>query len=564
VGFGATLAGERLKIGLFLLASYLLGSVSFGYWIVRFAKGLDIRTLGSGNAGATNALRAAGKLPGLFTLLGDVLKGLLPVFVGRWLGVGETWAAAAGVAAVLGHVFPVFLGWRGGKGVATAGGAFLALATGPALLTFATFFVIVRFTRYVSLGSVVAALLFPVYWGLFGRLGWSLGPSRALFLLALGVAALIVVKHRGNLGRLWRGIERRLGESLENLRPGGVPVVKAPIGVVGAGSWGTALAVSWANAGCDVVLWARRPELADSLRRGEPNPYLPNVALPARVRPTADLADLAHCEPIVVVVASHGVRDTVRDLLRAVPARAAGSPLTLVSASKGVETETQERMTEVFTEEAAAVGRAVDTAVLSGPTFAEEVAKGVPSAAVVAAADHAVAERLQTRLAAPWLRLYTTEDVTGVELAGTAKNVIAIAAGVLTGLGLGHNTLAALITRGLHEITRLGVACGGDPRTFAGLAGLGDLVLTCTGGLSRNRRLGLALGKGKTLQEALAETIQVAEGVRNSLAIARLARAHDVEMPITEQMVQVLYEGKPARLALEDLMRRDLKREAEL
>jgi glycerol-3-phosphate dehydrogenase (NAD(P)+) len=335
-----------------------------------------------------------------------------------------------------------------------------------------------------------------------------------------------------------------------------------PIGVVGAGSWGTALAVCWANAGREVRLWARREELVEALKRGETNPYLPGLALPEQVRPTARLADLSDCDPLVIVVASHGVRETVREVLREVGA--AAEPLTLVSASKGVETETQDRMTQVFQEEAERAGRVVRTAVLSGPTFAEEVAKSVPSAAVVAAAEHDLAARLQSQLSAPWLRLYSTADVVGVELAGTAKNVIAIAAGVLTGLGLGHNTLAALITRGLHEITRLGVACGGDPRTFAGLAGLGDLVLTCTGGLSRNRRLGLALGQGKTLEEALSETIQVAEGVRNSLAVARLARSKGVEMPITEQMVQLLYEGKPARAALEDLMRRELKREAEL
>ena len=335
-----------------------------------------------------------------------------------------------------------------------------------------------------------------------------------------------------------------------------------PIGVVGAGSWGTALAVCWAKAGREVRLWARREELIDALKRGESNPYLPGIELPPGVHPTGRLADLSDCDPLVIVVASHGVRETVRDVLREVGV--ATDVLTLVSASKGVETETQERMSQVFEEEAARAGRQVRAAVLSGPTFAEEVARSVPSAAVVAATDHEVAERLQSQLSAPWLRLYSTSDVVGVELAGTAKNVIAIAAGVLTGLGLGHNTLAALITRGLHEITRLGVACGGDPRTFAGLAGLGDLVLTCTGGLSRNRRLGLALGQGKTLQEALAETIQVAEGVRNSLAVARLARSRGVEMPITEQMVQVLYEGKPARAALEDLMRRELKREAAL
>jgi len=215
-------------------------------------------------------------------------------------------------------------------------------------------------------------------------------------------------------------------------------------------------------------------------------------------------------------------------------------------------------------EEALAADRETDFAVLSGPTFADELAMSMPTAAVVACEDEERATQLRHRLSSAQFRLYSSSDVTGVELGGTAKNVVAIAAGVVTGLGFGHNTRAALITRGLHEITRLGVACGGRPRTFAGLAGLGDLVLTCTGGQSRNRQTGEMLAAGKSLKEIESSTPMVAEGVRNSLSLRRLARQKGVEMPIVEQMVQVIHEGFDPRAAIQELMTRELKAEAEL
>lgn len=335
------------------------------------------------------------------------------------------------------------------------------------------------------------------------------------------------------------------------------------IGVLGAGSWGTALAVHFAAAGGHPVrLWARRPELARTLAEQRENEdYLPGVELPPGLQPTADLDALVDCDPVLVVVPSHGFREVVRDYLRRVPAR---RTVHLVSSTKGIETETVARMSQVSFEEGMAADRAVRFAVLSGPTFAAELAQGMPTAAVIAS-DHAdVASELREQLATPRFRLYSSPDVIGVELGGTAKNVIAIAAGIVSGLGFGHNTLAALITRGLHEVTRLGIACGGQVRTFAGLAGLGDLVLTCTGGLSRNRRTGLELARGKTLAEIQGETHMVAEGIRNSLSISKLAKERNVEMPITEQMVEVLYEGKRPSDALEELMTRELKEEATL
>jgi glycerol-3-phosphate acyltransferase PlsY len=204
-----------MKPALLLVISYLLGSVSFGYWIVFAFRGLDIRTLGSGNAGATNALRTAGKVPALLTLVGDLAKGILPVVVARWMEFAPPWAALAGASAVLGHVYPVFHGLRGGKGVSTAAGTFVALAPVPALTTFVSFFVIVRISRYVSLGSIVAAVAFPVLWHLAGERGLARPPVRDELLTVAGLALLIVWRHRGNLQRLVRGIERRLGEVLD-------------------------------------------------------------------------------------------------------------------------------------------------------------------------------------------------------------------------------------------------------------------------------------------------------------------------------------------------------------
>ena len=335
-----------------------------------------------------------------------------------------------------------------------------------------------------------------------------------------------------------------------------------PIGVLGAGAWGTALAVHAARGGAPVRLWARHAELAERMQRERVNTlYLPEVELPAGVEPTAAMGDLLESDLVLLVVPSHGFRAVLRDFLRLWPRE---RPLVLVSGTKGVETDTLARMSQVAFEEGMAADREVRFAVLSGPSFAAELARGMPTAAVVAAEDGELARTVRDALAGATLRLYSSPDVPGVELGGAAKNVIAIAAGAAAGLGLGHNSLAALITRGLHEITRLGLAYGGQARTFAGLAGLGDLVLTCTGGLSRNRRTGEELAAGRSLAEIQGGTPFVAEGVRNAMAIARLAAARGVEMPITQQMAAVIYDGKDPRRAVEELMTREPKSEAEI
>jgi glycerol-3-phosphate dehydrogenase (NAD(P)+) len=322
--------------------------------------------------------------------------------------------------------------------------------------------------------------------------------------------------------------------------------------VLGGGAWGTALASHAARAGLPVRIWIREAEVAAAVNEKRENTvYLPGVELPEGIRATEHLDEaLSDAEAVLVVVPSEFCRTIYREAGRLAPEGAV-----FVSATKGLEIDTLQRMSEV----AAAVAPGHPLAVLSGPSFALEVAKGLPTAVVVASADHTVAERVQRPLATRAFRVYSSQDVVGVELAGALKNVIAIAAGIIDGLGYGHNTEAALITRGLAEIARLAVALGAKPDTLAGLAGLGDLVLTCTGALSRNRTVGQRLGRGLPLAEASAGMHP--EGIRTTLAACALAEREGIEMPIARQMKAVLYEGKPPRAALDELMLRSLKRE---
>lgn len=324
--------------------------------------------------------------------------------------------------------------------------------------------------------------------------------------------------------------------------------------VAGGGAWGTALGAHLASVGHEVRLWTRDAAAADAINREHRNErYLPGLALPDGLVAGHDLeADARGAAAAFVAVPSEFARPVYGRLAGALPPGA-----TLVSTTKGLELDTLLRMSEVAAQEAP--GRPL--AVLSGPSFAAEVVRRQPTAVVVASAVPAVAEDVQRLVSSPAFRAYSSTDVVGVELAGALKNVIAIAAGIVDGLGYGHNTVAALVTRGLAEITRLSVALGGRADTLAGLAGLGDLMLTCTGGLSRNRRLGQALGAGRTLAEAVAETRQVAEGLRTTLAACVLAERAGTTLPIGEAMRAVLYEGKPPREAVDELMLRSLKRE---
>ncbi len=329
--------------------------------------------------------------------------------------------------------------------------------------------------------------------------------------------------------------------------------------VLGSGAWGTAIALSLdRRGGHQITLWAHTTELAGQiLDAGENSQFLPGFPIPSRIAVTADCAAITAADIVVSVIPSEFLHATfvrTRYHLR--------RGQFVVSATKGLEDQTLHRMTQVLSHTLESAGLLLSIGALSGPSFALEVARGQPTALTVAFSDPQVAALIQQEFSSETLRLYTSTDVTGVELGGALKNVIAIAAGVAAGMGLGQNSAAALITRGIAEITRLAVACGARRETLAGLSGVGDLVLTCTGSLSRNRTVGEQLGHGRKLPEILASLGgQVAEGVMTTHAALGLARKHRVEMPITEQMELILNEGKDPRQAIRDLMLRPGKDE---
>ena len=327
------------------------------------------------------------------------------------------------------------------------------------------------------------------------------------------------------------------------------------IAVVGGGAWGTALADLLARKGEHVTLWARESEVVESINHRHVNElFLPGATLESSLRAELELgAALQDAETVVSAAPSHAVRAVMREAAAAL----AGRPL-VISVSKGLDPDRLERPSCVLAE---VLPGGTPVAVLSGPSFAWEVFEQQPTAVVAAAADHSIAQRAQRVFSTSYFRVYSHTDVIGVELAGALKNVIALAAGILEGLGLGFNTRAALITRGLAEITRLGVTLGAQPMTFAGLAGMGDLILTATGTLSRNRTLGVALGQGKTLEQALAGKPAVVEGVNTTRTAVALGERHGVELPIAREVFNVLFTHKPPRQAVIDLMERELKAE---
>lgn len=326
------------------------------------------------------------------------------------------------------------------------------------------------------------------------------------------------------------------------------------VAVIGAGSWGTTVA-SVVAPNASTVLWARRIELVESMTSTRRNDrYLPDAELPAELEVTASLSEAVSSADVVVMgVPSHGFRDVVADVARHVRPW-----VPVVSLAKGLERSSLKRMSEVVADEMP--GHPV--AVLTGPNLAKEIMAGQPAAAVVAIDDTTIAHELQRVFSRPTLRVYTNPDVVGSEIAGVAKNVIAIASGMAAGMGFGDNTRATIITRGLAEMTRLGMAMGGEGLTFAGLAGMGDLIATCSSTQSRNNQVGLRLGRGESIDAIMESMTMVAEGVKSSPSVLDLARRHGVEMPITEQVVAVCHQGKSAVDAMSSLMQR--RRRSEL
>jgi glycerol-3-phosphate dehydrogenase (NAD(P)+) len=331
---------------------------------------------------------------------------------------------------------------------------------------------------------------------------------------------------------------------------------KARVAVVGGGAWGTAFAAMLSERHGDVSLWVNEPEVCAEIRTGRENrTFLPGVPVPVGVRPTTDLAEAVSGRGIVAIaVPSHHLRSVAR---RAAEHLFPGA--CVASLAKGVENGTLRRMTEVLAEELPAFSGRL--AALSGPTFAREVAEGKPTGATLAAADGRVADALQAAFSGKRFRVYAESDVVGTEIGGALKNVLAIAAGMSDGLGFGHNARSFLIARGLAEVARLGVRLGARPQTFAGLSGLGDLVLTCTGDLSRNRTVGMRVGRGESIASVLSGMRTVAEGVNTARAAVDLSRGTGVPMPISEQVYGILHEGKNVRTAVDELFARALRAE---
>jgi len=326
--------------------------------------------------------------------------------------------------------------------------------------------------------------------------------------------------------------------------------------VIGTGGWGTAISLLLAEGGHDVTLWSRTPDRAKEISASRENPtYLAGIKIPDSIHVTGDEKDLEKHDLYIFAVPSHVLREIAT---RVAPYVGSDTAL-FVSASKGVERNTLKRMTEVLMD----VLQVPEERVLafSGPSHAEEVARKIPTVVVAAGVDPNAARTVQHAFTLPYFRVYRTNDVTGVELGGALKNVIAICAGILDGEGYGDNTIAALVTRGIAEIRRLGVALGADGETFAGVAGLGDLVVTCLSKHSRNRRLGVEIGKGRALQDILKDMKMVAEGVTTTESAKALASKHNIEMPIIEETYKILFEGKDHRAATQDLMQRATKDE---
>ena len=519
---------------LLVVAGYLLGSIPFGYLLVRMQSGGDIRAMGSGNIGATNVARAAGWSIGVATLILDTAKGFFAVWLaGHFSGGSIRFMMYAGLAAILGHIFPVWLKFSGGKGVATALGVFLAIcwpavAVAVAVFAIVRYFLAIRFARFgFRSGRAAAARLCALCAG-------ARAARRRIHRHAAG-GVLVIIKHRWNIERLMIGTEPRF-----EMRP--QKIVKK-IAIIGGGSWGTALAIALTRSSRPhrIALWAHSADVVEMLRTKRVNEiYLPGFELPAEVEVTGALEKaLAGADIVLGVMPSAHAREMYRAM------RPHLEPQSQYSSArpKGLEPATHARISEVIAEE---IGSANRTDFLRASLFfpAQVLPPKSPQAIPPWLSSHRRTRRWPRKSRRnsrdPRFRLYTNDDVIGTEIAGAVKNVIAIAAGVCTGLGLGTNTMAALVTRGLAEMTRLAVALGGRRDTLAGLAGVGDLILTSTGALSRNRSVGIELGKGRELGEILGATRMVAEGVGSAAATLELARRAGIEMPITEQVHAVL------------------------
>ncbi|MBO7403185.1 MAG: glycerol-3-phosphate 1-O-acyltransferase PlsY [Lachnospiraceae bacterium] len=554
-----------LKILCCLALGYAFGNISTAYIIGRINH-IDIRNYGSGNAGTTNTLRTLGKKAGAFTFLGDVLKAVIPVLLVRHLifpgdvDSTELLCVYTGLGVILGHNFPFWLKFKGGKGIAATFGIFLALHWPTAVVCLVVFAIIVITTKYVSLGSIVASIIADIWMIIYFFVAY---PKSAYHIGVLLIIYLVLAlwRHKANIVRLINGTENKIGHKKtstvqdENAVFSDVKLgEKRKVTVLGAGTWGIALTIQLASNGHKVTLWSALDKEIDALENDRSNiKGLPGAVLQDSVVLTKDINQaLKEYDFIVLAVASPFVRSTAKLIKNIVKP---GS--LIVNVAKGIEESSFMTLSEVINDEipSAVVG------VLSGPSHAEEVSRGIPTTVVAGAKSRKIATLIQDTFMGEHFRVYTSADVTGMEIGGALKNIIALAAGISDGCGFGDNSKAALMTRGLNEICKIGEKLGGYEDTFYGLSGLGDMIVTCTSTHSRNWTCGNAIGKGVPVKEAIASVGQVVEGVNCARAAFAIACRYKLDVPIIEQMNRVLFEEKPVREAVEDLFARGRKDE---
>lgn len=553
-----------------LVIGYVFGLFQTGYFYGR-SQGIDIHNEGSGNVGTTNTLRVLGIKAGLITFLGDLFKAIFAVLIVYFIFRGgypdsvKVLELYAGFGAVLGHNFPFYMHFKGGKGIACTSGMILAVCPQAAPFCLALFIITVAVTRYVSLGSVLVVAFYLIQVIVFGQAGWLFGLSGAtlieFYIVSACFTAMALWRHRENIVRLLHGTENKLGaEKRKRMKQkskgfGSEGATMEKVGVIGAGSWGTALAVVLSQNGHKVTIWSvLEDEIAMLQKEHEHLDKLPGVKLPENIIFTTDLEKtVRENDMLVLAVPSVFTRSTAKKMAPYVK-----EGQIIVCVAKGIEEETLMTLTQVVKQE---IPQA-DAAVMCGPSHAEEVGIGLPTTVVAGAETKETAEHIQDVFMRDVFRVYTNPDVLGMELGGALKNVIALAAGMADGLGYGDNTKAALITRGNTEISRLAIAMGAKPETLAGLTGIGDLIVTCESKHSRNRRAGILIGQGATMEEATKEVKMVVEGIYSAKAALALAQKYHVEIPIVEAVNRVLFEHKSAKEAVTELMQREKRSES--
>ncbi|MBR4255124.1 MAG: glycerol-3-phosphate 1-O-acyltransferase PlsY [Lentisphaeria bacterium] len=579
----STPVGVGVSITIIALGSYLVGAVPFGFLIGKM-KGIDIRKHGSGNIGATNVTRVVGKGWGRLCFFLDFLKGAFPVIAASMLSTRESsqfvvehlpeWlkmepclpdpagllACVAAFAAVCGHIWPVYLKFKGGKGISTAAGAILALNPLSLISAGVVWAVVFFASRYVSLASIAAAVSIAVFCVVFRLAGLS-NATRPEILLLFLLAALAVTKHASNIKRLREGTENKF-ERKKKAAPLSLATLQDSsaihAAVLGDGAWGTALALTLHANGHKVKVWGAFQENIDAVNRDHENKkFLAGVPIPDDLEFTSDMESAVKDARLVVLATPS---QYLRGVLQKFKPYLNPDTQIVVDIVKGIEVSSLLTMSELCRQE---LGPTHYVA-LSGPSHAEEVARRIPTLVVTACEDRDIAEYVQRIFMNDFFRVYTSYDVVGVELGGALKNIYAIAAGFVDGCGLGDNTKAALMTRAIAEMSRLGKRLGGQRGTFSGLSGVGDLIVTCTSRHSRNRYVGEELGKGRKIDEIIRSmNMVVAEGVKTCEAAYELSERWNVETPLIHGIYAVIHDGRDAREVVHGLMTRKAKNEEE-